>query len=109
MLEISFPLCRAVKCIEKAYLCNHDDNCGDGSDETEQLCADHTCDPAAFVCSNGRCIAPRWRCDFDDDCGDNSDELGCGEMLFKNYRLHNSECAITAMSSKQRHGVVNIR
>ena len=67
-----------VRCVSNDYVCDADDDCRDGSDETAALCADATCSPSSFVCANGRCVSPRWHCDFDNDCGDNSDELGCG-------------------------------
>ncbi|XP_038047888.1 low-density lipoprotein receptor-related protein 2-like [Patiria miniata] len=56
-----------------------DDDCGDNSDESEDLhsCMDpgNTCPAEYFKCLNGRhCIPNVWICDMDDDCGDNSDE-----------------------------------
>ena len=68
-----------VRCVSLTYVCDADDDCHDGSDEADSICADATCPPEAFVCANSRCISPRWRCDFDNDCGDNSDELDCGQ------------------------------
>lgn len=70
-------VCSNGQCIWSRYVCDMDNDCGDGSDESATLCADRTCEPSSFVCRNGRCINPYYRCDFDNDCRDMSDEEGC--------------------------------
>nr|XP_008542521.1 PREDICTED: low-density lipoprotein receptor-related protein 2 isoform X3 [Equus przewalskii] len=69
--------CLNGHCISEQWKCDNDNDCGDGSDELESVCAFHTCPLTAFTCDNGRCVRYHYRCDHYNDCGDNSDEAGC--------------------------------
>ncbi|XP_055342132.1 low-density lipoprotein receptor-related protein 2-like [Paramacrobiotus metropolitanus] len=69
--------CWNGKCIQKAWACDRDDDCGDNSDEDPKYCSVKECLPNEFQCANKKCISNNWRCDHEDDCGDHSDEEGC--------------------------------
>uniref|UniRef100_H2YAY1 EGF-like domain-containing protein n=1 Tax=Ciona savignyi TaxID=51511 RepID=H2YAY1_CIOSA len=86
--------CANEKCIYTSYRCNGIDDCGDNSDEDDELCGG-TCRSYQFQCNNGKCIYTSWKCDGDDDCGDNSDEAGCPSTRpcsSYNFQCDNGQC-----------------
>ncbi|CAM9200588.1 unnamed protein product [Bubo scandiacus] len=61
------------RCVPGAWLCDDEEDCGDGSDE---VCAPR-CAPHQHRCAGGQCLAWGARCDGVTDCADGSDEDGC--------------------------------
>lgn len=64
--------CANGQCIIRSYLCDGDNDCLDGSDETS--CPTAACGSRTFRCNNTACVQATLRCDGDADCADGSDE-----------------------------------
>nr|XP_054607227.1 SCO-spondin-like [Nothobranchius furzeri] len=78
-LESEFT-CSSGRCIPSQWVCDNQNDCGDGSDE---ICPS-TCSPDRFRCANtpsGACLNLALRCDGHPDCDDQSDEDFCGLPL----------------------------
>lgn len=59
---------------------DHDNDCGDGSDEAANICSQLNCTKGEFRCQNGPCILETFRCDQEPDCMAQDDEEGCDEL-----------------------------
>ncbi|XP_017177065.1 SCO-spondin isoform X4 [Mus musculus] len=69
-------LCRENgHCVPLEWLCDNQDDCGDGSDE--EGCATSVCGEGQMSCQSGHCLPLSLICDGQDDCGDGTDEQGC--------------------------------
>ncbi|ESO92116.1 hypothetical protein LOTGIDRAFT_175728 [Lottia gigantea] len=85
--------CDNCRCISKSWLCDHNNDCGDNSDEAHN-CSYPACSGSEYRCANERCISQQWLCDGNDECGDNSDELDCdtqsssGQQVFEKFSLY---------------------
>ncbi|KAI3355049.1 hypothetical protein L3Q82_017927, partial [Scortum barcoo] len=77
-LESEFT-CALGRCIPTQWVCDNEDDCGDGSDE---VCPS-TCSSDQFRCTStpsGPCLNLALRCDGHPDCADQSDEELCGPV-----------------------------
>lgn len=87
--------CNNGLCVPKLWVCDEDDDCGDGSDENEAVCFEGSCRPNQFQCENRqKCIPNDWRCDYDLDCSDGSDEKDCNTTACTQdqFQCRNGQC-----------------
>ncbi|KAL7977860.1 hypothetical protein Chor_010812 [Crotalus horridus] len=71
--ETEFACHAGGRCVPKAWLCDNEDDCRDGSDELCPL----SCGPDQYRCASGQCVPWGYRCDGTADCADRSDEKDC--------------------------------
>ncbi|KAK6105057.1 Low-density lipoprotein receptor domain class A family protein [Brugia pahangi] len=73
--SFEFPCRNGGHCINKAWKCDGEMDCADGSDE--ENCDKRVCTANERTCDMGRCIPANKWCDGFDDCLDASDEKDC--------------------------------
>lgn len=81
--------CKNKKCINVRWTCDNVNDCGDYSDEIEELCKHsekaltaslQSACTDGFRCKSGKCINMTLVCNGEDDCYDGSDERGACEV-----------------------------
>ncbi|KAJ8397179.1 hypothetical protein AAFF_G00440130 [Aldrovandia affinis] len=91
---VQFRCLVSGSCIPLAFRCDHEDDCGDNSDE--EHCESHQCGQGEFTCARGVCVRDAWRCDGDNDCRDWSDEVNCtvGQHTCESssFQCHTGHC-----------------
>lgn len=77
--------CKNKKCVPTQWICDHTDDCGDGSDESPDLCSNFKTSSVfttnvpcehGFRCKSGHCIDMSLVCNGEENCYDGSDENG---------------------------------
>lgn len=71
------------KCILDLFVCDHQKECEDGSDEEYDMCEATypICSKFEFTCRNYRCVPRTFICDHIDHCKDGSDEEECSTTV----------------------------
>ena len=89
------------ECIYNTYLCDADNDCLDGEDESKAVCEGKTCSPQQFACKNGKCIPKHLKCDSINQCGDNSDEEDCRKYLhdFEKFLFIKNTCLYSILKA----------
>ncbi|XP_069770768.1 MAM and LDL-receptor class A domain-containing protein 1 [Narcine bancroftii] len=113
---VSFQCRDAQLCIHQSWICDGEEDCEDGSDESncptlvpDTLPPQDQCKDKEFQCSNRDCIPSLLRCDGVSDCSSAEDEFGCPTVHCFNGSLlcgSSGECIAVL---QRCDGVINCR
>ncbi|XP_045023362.1 uncharacterized protein LOC123467553 [Daphnia magna] len=75
-------MCSSKSCIPQRYKCDGTPDCGDGADESKEICGESPCD-GKLHCDDGRCISKKVCCDkyYDANCTATYEIPCCGKLL----------------------------
>ena len=73
-----FSCFESSQCIAWRWTCDGEEDCPDGSDESNSVCSERVCSPDEWSChGHSQCVPLSWVCDNHPDCEGGSDETVC--------------------------------